>query len=150
MRFATFVLTFFQAFHIHMRILRLNHSSVSKQETLHIGKVIIADPTSYVFFQLLLSLGISPPLLRLVSSFNLDFILALDFWMHRELAFAFHHIKGSRDISSAHTTLRSFSFVDFLRYRVFSINRVIELLHSHCSPSGLAEYHRVISIAHKG
>ncbi|EJX05935.1 hypothetical protein EVA_05961 [gut metagenome] len=31
MRFATFVLTFFQAFHIHMRILRLNHSSVSSR-----------------------------------------------------------------------------------------------------------------------
>ena len=31
MRFATFVFVFFQAFHIHMRILRLNHSSVSWQ-----------------------------------------------------------------------------------------------------------------------
>ncbi|CDE87555.1 unknown [Prevotella sp. CAG:891] len=38
------------------------------------------------------------PLLRLVSSFSSDFILALDFWMHRELAFAFHHIKGVAQI----------------------------------------------------
>ena len=77
MRFATFVLTLFQDFHIHMRILRLNHSSVSSKKTFHIGKMIITCTHPFWYsFSFCFLLAYPHPLLRLVSSFNLDFILA--------------------------------------------------------------------------
>ena len=47
--------------------------------------------------------------------------------MHRELAFAFHHIKGVAEIfHSAHIRHYGLFLVDFDIYRVFSIYRVID------------------------
>ena len=73
------------------------------QETLRIGKVIITNPPSYVFFQLLLSLGISPTVAATCQFFQPWLHFGFGLWMHRELAFAFHHIKGVAEIfHSAH------------------------------------------------
>ena len=46
MRFATFVLGFFQTFHIHMRIRRLNHSSVSRQRRMAVFDLRLGDHAS--------------------------------------------------------------------------------------------------------
>ena len=84
------------------------------QETLHIGKVIITDPPSYVIFQLLLPLRISPSVAATCQFFQPLLHLGFGLWMHRELAFAFHHIKGVAEIfHSAHIRHYGLFLVDF-------------------------------------
>ena len=84
------------------------------QDTLHIGKVIITDPPSYVFFQLLLPLGISPSVAATCQFFQPWLHLGFGLWMHRELAFAFHHIKGVTEVfHSSHVWHYDLILVDF-------------------------------------
>ena len=85
-----------------------------KQETFHTGKVIIPDPPSYVFFQLLLSPDIPPSIAATCQFFQPWLHLGFGLWVYCELAFAFHHIKGVAEVfHSAHIRHYSLFLVDF-------------------------------------
>ena len=125
MRFATFVLTL-PRFPYTQRILHLNHSSVSSKRRFIYCKMIITYHPFYVFFQLCFLLAYPHPLLRLVSSFNLDFILALDFGCTVSWHLPSSHKRSSRDISLLLTYDTTVFSLLILRYRTFSINQVID------------------------
>ena len=99
-----------------------------KQETFHTDKVIIPDPTSYVFFQLLLSLDISPSIAATCQFFQPWLHLGFGIWMHRELAFAFHHIKGVTEVfHSSHVWHYDLILVDFEIVRSDVCRRIFQI-----------------------
>lgn len=90
--------------------------------------MIVSSPSTYVFFQFLLSLDISPSIATIRQLFESRFHLGFGFRMHGEAAFAFHYIKGVTEILHS-LNIRDYCLflIDF-KYRVPSINRVMDSL----------------------
>ena len=65
-----------------------------KEKASHVRKMIVPHPTSYVFTEFTLSLGISPTIAPTCQLFQSGLHLRFGFRMYRKLAFTLHYVKG--------------------------------------------------------